>query len=55
MSNTKEKLLTEEEYYDKMADEWAEEQRAISCFDDKLDKEVEEIMYLQQLGRQIGA
>lgn len=54
MANTNENMLTEDEYYDKMAEEWAEEQKAISCYDDKLDKEVEEIMYLQQIGRQLG-
>ena len=55
MDNTNENVLTEEEYYDKMAEEWAEEQKAISCYDDKLDKEVEELMYMQQIERQLGA
>lgn len=55
MDNTNENVLTEEEYYDKMAEEWTEEQKAISCYDDKLDKEVEELMYMQQIGRQLGA
>ena len=37
------KIMTEEEYYNQLADEEYERQRAISCEEDQIEKGLEEI------------
>ncbi len=40
-------IIDDDAYYDRMAAEANEAKIAISCYEDKLDKEVEELLYLQ--------